>query len=266
MNMSWIVIVTGGSSGIGLATARAFRAMGCTVYELSRRDVTHEDGIIHISTDVTNEERVRQSVEQVCAAEGRVDILVCNAGFGISGAAEFTSNQDARRLLDVNLFGMVNAVKAVVPVMRHQNRGKILCISSIAAVVPIPFQAWYSVSKAAVSAYASALRQEVRPFGIQVCAVLPGDIRTGFTGSREKSPVGDKIYGGRISRSVAVMEHDEQTGMSPEQAAGAITAIASKRHLKPTYAVGLPYKCVMAMLRILPGGTVGRIVGRMYAK
>lgn len=264
--MRQVVIVTGGSSGIGLATARAFRAAGCTVYELSRRDVVHQDGIVHISGDVTDEKRVREAFEEVESLQGRVDILVCNAGFGISGAAEFTANQDAKGLLDVNLFGMVNAVKAVVPGMRRRNGGRILCISSIAAAVPIPFQAWYSVSKAAVSAYAGALRQELLPFGIQVCAILPGDIRSGFTGHRVKSPVGDDIYGGRISRSVAVMEHDEQTGMSAEQAAKAIASIAFKRYMKPGYAIGLPYKGVMVLLRILPGEWVSRIVGRMYAR
>lgn len=264
--MQQVVIVTGGSSGIGLATARAFRAAGCMVYELSRRDVVHQDGIVHIGGDVTDEKRVREAVEEVESAQGRVDILVCNAGFGISGAAEFTENQDAKQLLDVNLFGMVNAVKAVVPGMRRRRAGRILCISSIAAAVPIPFQAWYSVSKAAVSAYAGALRQELLPFGIQVCAILPGDIHSGFTGHRVKSPVGDDIYGGRISRSVAVMEHDEQTGMSPEQAAKAIACIAFKGHMKPGYAIGLPYKGVMLLLRILPGEWISRIVGHMYAR
>lgn len=106
----------------------------------------------------------------------------------------------------------------------------------------------------------------MRPFGIQVCAILPGDIRSGFTGSREKSPAGDAVYGGRISRSVAVMEHDEQTGMTPEQAADAIVRIASKRRMKPGYAIGLSYKAVAVLNRILPAALVSRIVGRIYAK
>lgn len=264
--MNQVVVVTGGSSGIGLAVARAFHARGCRVYELSRRDAAHGSGTIHIRADVTDEKRVLEAIRQVEVQEGRVDILVCNAGFGISGAAEFTENADAKRLMEVNLYGMVNAVKATVPIMRRQGSGKILCISSIAAAVYIPFQAWYSVSKAAVSAYAGALREELRPFGIQVCAVLPGDIRTGFTASREKSPVGDDVYQGRISRSVAVMEHDEQTGMSPEKAAESIVRIASRSSMKPSYAIGLPYKCVMVLLHILPSRLVSWLVGRIYAQ
>lgn len=264
--MNQVVIITGGSSGIGLSTAKLFRASGCRVYEFSRREMIHPDGVVHICADVTDEAAVARAVAQVEEKEGRVDILLCNAGFGISGAAEFTENRDAKRLLEVNLFGMVNAVKAVLPIMRRQGSGKIICISSVAAAVSIPFQAWYSVSKAAVSAYANALREEVHPFGIQVCAVLPGDICTGFTGSREKSSVGDDVYQGRIARSVAVMERDERSGMSAEKAAGRIVQIAAKKHVKPSYAIGLSYRFVMLLTRILPGRMLSWIVRMIYAK
>ena len=149
--MEQVVIVTGGSSGIGLSTARRFRLLGYRVYEFSRRELVHPEGVIHITADVTDEAAVARAVARVEEKEGRVDILVCNAGFGISGAAEFTDNRDARRLLEVNLFGVVNTVKPVLPIMRRQGGGKIICVSSIAAAVSIPFQAWYSLSKAAVS-------------------------------------------------------------------------------------------------------------------
>lgn len=264
--MSKVIIITGGSSGIGLSTAKLFRSSGCRVYELSRRDIIHQDGVIHITTDVTDEVAVTRAMALVEEKEGRVDILICNAGFGIFGAAELTEDRDAKRLLEVNLFGVVHSVKAVLPIMRRQRSGKIICISSVAAVVAIPFQAWYSVSKAAVSSYANALREEVHPFGIQVCAALPGDICTGFTGSREKSPFGDDIYQGRIARSVAVMECEERSGMSPEQAAGRIYRIAMKKHLKPAYAIGLSYSFVMLLTRILPGRLLSWIVRMNYAR
>lgn len=264
--MKQVVIITGGSSGIGLRTAQRFRKAGWRVYEFSRRDVAHQDGIVHITADVTDEAAVSNAVSLVEKREGRVDLLICNAGFGISGAAEFTENREAKGLLEVNLFGMVNIVKAVLPIMRRQGSGKILCISSIAAAVSIPFQAWYSVSKSAVNAYANALREEVHPFGIQVCAILPGDINSGFTGSRKKSPVGDDVYQGRIARSVAVMEHDEETGMSTQQAAERIFSVASKRRLKPSYAVGLSYSFVMLLTRILPSRVISWIIRNNYAK
>lgn len=266
MIMEKTAIVTGGSSGIGLCTARALQASGCRVYELSRRTVVHPEGIIHITADVTSGDSVQAAVEKILAEAGRVDILVCNAGFGISGAAEFTRNEDAKRLLDVNLFGMVNAVKAVLPVMRSQGSGRIVCISSVAAPISIPFQAWYSVSKAAVSSYAAALREEVKLFGISVCAILPGDIHTGFTAAREKSPVGDDIYNGRIARSVARMEQDELNGMAPERAGAFISRIALKKNVKPYYAIGFLYTGAVLLSRFLPCRLLSRIVGMLYAK
>ena len=130
---------------------------------------------------------MKAAVDEVMARAGRIDILVCNAGFGISGAAELTSSADAHAQLELNLFGMDNSVKAVLPHMRATGGGRIVCMSSIAGILPIPFQLWYSVSKAAIDAYVLALQNEVRPFNISVCAVLPGDIKSGFTGARRKT-------------------------------------------------------------------------------
>ena len=260
-----VAAVTGGSSGIGLQTALALLDKGCRVYELSRHDAG-TPGVIHITADVSDEKQVRSAIDEIVSREGRLDILVCNAGFGISGAAEFTENADAKRLMDVNLFGAVNCCRAACAHMRRQKGGRIICTSSVAAPVAIPFQAWYSVSKAAVSTYAAALRNEVRPFGISVCCVLPGDIRTGFTAAREKSAAGDDVYSGRIERSVAVMEHDERTGMEPEAAGRYIAKLAMKKYVKPQYAIGLKYKFFVMLARLLPCDVCGRLVYSIYAK
>ena len=265
MKRSEIAIVTGGSSGIGRETSLALAAHGCRVYEFSRHDA-NVPGVIHLDCDVSDEELFQAAVQTVYEKEGHIDILVNNAGFGISGAAEFTDNADARRLLDVNLFGAVNGCKAVIPLMRTSGVGRIVNLSSVAAPIAIPFQVWYSVSKAAVSAYTAAVANEVRPFGITMTAILPGDIRTGFTAAREKSPVGDDIYSGRISRSVAVMEHDEQTGMDPAVAGKQIAQIALKKHVKPEYAIGLKYKFFVVLARLLPCGLKNRVIGMLYAK
>ena len=265
MKRSEVAIVTGGSSGIGRETALALAAHGCQVYEFSRHDAG-VPGVAHLDCDVSDEARFQAAVQSVFEKEGRIDILVNNAGFGISGAAEFTDNANARRLLDVNLFGAVNGCKAVIPLMRAAGGGRIVNLSSVAAPIAIPFQVWYSVSKAAVSAYTAAVANEVRPFGITMTAILPGDIRTGFTAAREKSPVGDEVYGGRISRSVAVMEHDEQTGMDPAFAGKQIARIALKKRVKPEYAIGLKYKIFVVLARLLPCGWKNRIIGMLYAK
>ena len=264
--MNQVAIVTGGTSGIGKATALALKASGCTVYEFSRR-AQGVEGLHHIAADVTSEDSVRAAVAQVMDAEGRIDILVNNAGFGISGAIEFTSTADAKSLFDVNFFGMVNMNRAVIPIMRQAGRGRIVNLSSVAAQVPIPFQAYYSATKASVNAYAMALANELRPFGITVCAVMPGDIHTGFTAARRKVSEGDDIYGGRISRSVARMEHDEQTGMDPAKAGAYIAKVALReRSHHPLYAIRADYKFFVFLSKILPAQALNRLIYAIYAK
>ena len=154
--MSKVVIITGGSSGIGLCTAAALRDRGCKVYELSRRD-SEVEGITHLRCDITDEAQINAAVQQVLAENGRIDILINNAGFGISGAVEFTETSDAQRLFDVNFFGMVRMNRAILPLMREQGHGRIVNLSSVAAPVPIPFQTYYSAGKAAVNSYTMAL-------------------------------------------------------------------------------------------------------------
>ena len=263
--MNKVVIITGGSSGIGLCTAAALRDRGCKVYELSRRD-SEVTGITHIKCDVTDEAQIAAAVGQVMAESGRIDILINNAGFGISGAVEFTDTAEAQRLFDVNFFGMVRMNRAVLPLMRQQGGGRIVNLSSVAAPVPIPFQTYYSAGKAAVNSYTMALSNEVKPFGITVCAVMPGDIKTGFTAARQKSIVGDDIYGGRITRSVAGMEKDEQTDMDPAEAGAFIASVALKNSRKPLYTIGIAYKGAVFLTKILPARWLNALIGQLYAK
>ena len=258
-----ICVITGGSSGIGLYTALEMKAKGYEVFDISRRR-EGTAGINHISADVTDEKRINEAVSYIIDKAGRIDVLINNAGFGISGAVEFTETADARKQFDVNFFGMVNMNRAVIPFMRRAGGGRIVNISSVAAPIAIPFQAYYSAAKAAINSYTMALINEVRPYGISVCAVQPGDICTGFTGAREKSYAGDEIYSGRISGSVAVMEHDEQNGMKPETAAHLIATVASAKKVRPVYTIGFKYRLFCALVKILPAGLVSYIVGRIY--
>lgn len=258
-----ICVITGGSSGIGLCTALEMKAKGYEVFDISRRR-EGSAGINHISADVTDEKRINEAVSYIIDKAGRIDVLINNAGFGISGAVEFTETADARKQFDVNFFGMVNMNRAVIPFMRRAGGGRIVNISSVAAPIAIPFQAYYSAAKAAINSYTMALINEVRPYGISVCAVQPGDICTGFTGAREKSYAGDEIYSGRISGSVAVMEHDEQNGMKPETAAHLIATVASAKKVRPVYTIGFKYRLFCALVKILPAGLVSYIVGRIY--
>ena len=262
--MDKVVLITGGSSGIGLETAKALSRSGCRVYEISRRSATFEN-ITHLSGDVTCADQMAKLLQEIVAREGRLDIVINNAGFGISGAAEFISPEAAQKQFAVNFFGCTNVCRVVLPIFRAQGSGRIVNLSSIAAVVPIPFQAFYSASKAAINAYTLALANEVRPFGISVCAVIPGDIRTNFTSAREKEYHGDAIYHGRIRRSVEKMEKDEQSGMDPKKAGAYIAKIALKKAGKPLYAVRFDYKLVVLLSRLLPVRLLNAIIHWLYA-
>ena len=259
-----IAVVTGGSSGIGRATAKSLLQKGCSVYELSRRD-NPQTGVTHLTADVTDEEQVKKAIGEIIAREGRVDILVNNAGYGISGAAETTKSSDAHAQLELNLYGMDNVTRAVLPHMRERQSGRIICVSSIAGILPIPFQLWYSVSKSAIASYVLALQNEVRPYGISLCAIMPGDIATGFTDAREKSSDND-VYGKRVERSVATMEKDERGGMSPDKAGAYIAKIAMKKRTRPLKAIGLSYKAIAVLAKILPRRLSNYIVGLIYSK
>ena len=260
-----VALVTGGSSGIGKAVCESLLEKNIRVYEFSRRKIS-EGGAVHYSVDVTDEARVNEAVHDIVKKEGRIDILVNCAGFGIGGAVEFTHTADAAAQFDVNFFGMDKVTRAVIPCMRKAQKGRIVNISSVAAPIPIPFQAYYSASKAAVNSYTAALASELKPYGISVCAVMPGDISTGFTSARRKNTEGDDLYQGRISASISRMEKDEEEGMDPSVCGKYIAKIALKNKVKPYYSIGAVYKLFCVLMKILPARLSGMVVYRLYAK
>ena len=257
-------VISGASSGIGLCLSKNLVLRGYKVYNLSRRP-SEAEGVISIKTDVTDEASVISAFDVISSECESVDLVVANAGFGISGAVEFTETSEAKRQFDVNFFGVLNVIKAAMPHLK-KSRGRIVATSSVAAIFSIPFQSFYSASKASVSMMMSALANEVRPFGVSACSVLLGDTKTGFTDARAKSHAGDDVYGGAISRSVAVMEKDERGGASPEKVASKISRVATKRRVKDKYVIGFSYKCLAALNKILPSGLVNRIVGKLYIR
>ena len=261
--MKRVCVLTGGSSGIGKSAARLLKEDGFTVYELSRNGAD-ADGIRHITADVTQREQVTSAIAAVLEAEGQIDLLVNNAGFGISGAVEFTDPKDAFDQLNVNFFGALHCIQAVLPTMRKQKSGHIVNISSVAAPIAIPFQAFYSATKAATNSLTLALRNEVKPFGIKASAILPGDVKTGFTAARKKSCAGAEVYGEAIDHAVAVMEHDEQNGMPPELVAKAILRAATAKNPKAFYTVGFQYQLFVLLSKLLPASLTNALVGMIY--
>lgn len=258
-----VVLVTGASSGIGAATALRFAAAGDIVYGLSRHPA-ELPGVLPLAADVTDEAQVMAAVAEIVAAQGRVDVLVNNAGFGISGAVEFTELEEAERQFDVNLFGMARCIRAALPHMREAKSGLILNVSSVAGALPIPFQAYYSAAKAAVNALTLTLQNELRPHGVRVAALLPGDVKTGFTAARRKNPAGAALYPALL-RSVSAMERDEQNGMPPRRIAERLYAISKKKRPKGLYSCGLQYQFFLFLGKVLPVRLYNWIIGKLYA-
>lgn len=257
--MSKTLVITGGNSGIGLATATLFLKHHWLVYELSRHGESH-DGIIHLTCDVTNPQQVREVVQQIPAT----DVLICNAGFGISGAVECTPYEVWQQQMAVNFGGAVNLTQALLPTMREQQHGRIIFVSSLAAVFPIPYQAFYSASKAAINTFAMALANEVYDFHISVCALLPGDVATRFTDQREKVLAGSELYPHMLS-AVQTMEQDERGGMTPDYIAQRLYRLANRRTVKPFYVGGgISYRMLWFLKNFLPQRFVKAILGRLY--
>ncbi|MEG1924007.1 MAG: SDR family NAD(P)-dependent oxidoreductase [Clostridia bacterium] len=260
-----IVVITGGSSGIGKATSEYFSSKGSKVYEISRHGENNGD-IVHLCADITDKTAVQIAINEIIRIEGNIDILINNAGFGISGAVEFTDTEEAKRLFDVNFFGMLNVTNCVIAYMRSKRNGMIINISSVAGVLSIPYQSFYSAAKAATNSLTNALANELKPFNIKVTALMPGDIHTEFTKHRNKNIVGDDIYCGRIGRSVAAMEQDELNGMSPNFIAQNIYKLSQKKSPKSLYVAGGKYKLFTVLAKLLPIRLSNSIIGSIYNK
>jgi len=179
-----VVIITGASSGIGKCLAEMF-CKDDIVYGLSRRIIEAKYKQYH--ANVLDYDRLANIAKEINDKHGHIDMLICCAGMGVAGAVELMGIDDITYQLDVNLRGVINANKAVIPYMRNQGYGKIINISSLAAIAPMPFQSMYSASKAGINVYSLALANELKPFNIKVCTIMPDDISSGFTLARKKS-------------------------------------------------------------------------------
>lgn len=262
------VLISGGSSGIGFATAASFAKHNFRVYELSRRHVIQEN-VTHIKGDVTNISDLKQAIKQIEAESGKLNILICNAGFGISGPIEFTSTEDMKKQFDVNFFGTVNLIQIALPLLRKSGGGRILCLSSVAAIMPIPYQSFYTCTKASINQLVLALNNELRDFNIQAIALMPGDTKTSFTDQRvktDKTVDTSKIYGDIPDKSISKMEKDEQTGSSVQPLANRIVKLTTqKRTPKPLQGFGLIYRLVLFLAKILPIRLINYIIYKIYA-
>ena len=268
-----VVLITGASAGIGLAVAVQLMNQGTRVYGASRRGGISQkaekgDGeIIQILMDVNTEADISVAVAQILKENDHLDAVICNAGNGIAGAVEDTSAEEMKYQFETNFFGAVKTIQACIPVFRAQGYGKIMTVSSVAAIVPIPFQAFYSAVKSALLVFMQALSMEVKPFGIQCCTILPGDTKTGFTDARKYTKLSsftDSPYLKKLKKSVGKMEHDEQNGMKPEDVASAMVNQLNKKTMNPFVIPGIQYKVICAVFNHLPAKLRLWVVSQIY--
>ncbi len=261
-----VILITGITSGFGKAMAAQLHADGHSVYGTHRKATEFIPGVHYIKAESTCQEDVEKAVKEVMDAEGRIDVFINNAGMGIGGPLEFCSMEDCQRQMDVNFFGMVRYIRQVVPIMREQGHGHIICLSSIGGLIGLPFQGMYSASKYAIEGYCEALRLEVCGFGINVTVIEPGDFATSFTAQRKSvsNEQAGKIYTS-YARALASIEKDENSGLKPEYLARKISRIVKKK--KPGYnyiiATFLQRLSVFAKA-VLPSRTFARIMKLYY--
>ena len=250
-----VVIITGASHGIGLATKEYFEKRGDIVHDISRTS----------GTDITKPDQVAATIAKIHAEHNRIDVFINNAGFGISGSSEATTVEDINKLMSVNFTGTAICCSAVLPYMRAQKSGKIINVSSAAAVFALHYPSFYSASKAAVTSYSTALRREVASFGVRVCSALPGDVKTDFTAARKKNANEPEAYAARVEKAIAKYEHDELVkGGKPITIAKQLYKISKKRNPKPYIILGFKYKLLNFLTRFLPTRFVNWILGTMY--
>ncbi|HBE09059.1 MAG TPA: hypothetical protein DCY81_00750 [Lachnospiraceae bacterium] len=262
------VFITGASSGIGRACALMFAKEGCRVTGVSRsclEGTKHFPGggsVTMKRMDVTDELSVRRVIREA----SDIDIAVLAAGMGVAGAVEELPADYAREQMEVNYFGVLNVLQEILPGMRNKGRGLIVVIGSVAGKISIPMQSHYSSSKYALEALVDALRLELHSFGVKAVIVEPGDTKTGFTGSRKTFIREGSAYSDKVKSAVGKMEKDEQSGASPKAVARVVLKMAGKASPPGRRAVGLSYRAILALVKILPDTAREKLVRMIYMK
>jgi short-subunit dehydrogenase len=254
-----VALVTGASSGIGLATARALHRDGYRVFGTSRKKVAEtEQGVTMLICDVTDDASVQTLVDDVVGRAGRIDLLVNNAGIGLLGGAEESSPAQAKALFDVNVFGVLRVTNAVLPVMRRQGSGRIVNLGSLVGLIPAPFNALYSSSKHAIEGYSESLDHEVRTLGIRVVLVEPGVTRTSFDENITRPDRPLAVYDAARASAERLMREIVAKGDAAEVVAKAIVRAANAASPKRRYTAGKAAGQVRFIRRFLPESFVDK--------
>ncbi|NVO21531.1 MAG: SDR family oxidoreductase [Bacteroidetes bacterium] len=265
--MKKVVFITGISSGFGQSIAEQLAAKEYIVYGTVRKEAENKPGINVLKMDLMDPASIKSAVSQVLQKEGRIDVLINNAGMHTGGSIETSPVEYAKLQMDTNVMGMVHVLREVLPGMRKQQSGTVINFSSIGGLMGLPFQGFYSASKFAIEGLSEALRMEVKPFGIKVVAIRPGDFHTHNTANRRNYLATDATdpYAGQFKKTLAIIEKDENGGWPPEVLAKKIVNIVEKKNPCHSYVIAsMEQKLAVVLKRILPAGWFFKILAPHY--
>lgn len=265
--MNKVVLITGGSSGIGKSIGEFLHAKGFVVYGTSRNPEKVLNSVFPlVALDVRNADSIKTAVAKIIETSGRLDIVINNAGVGITGPLEEIPIEEIKNNFETNFFGPIEVMKAVLPQMRKQKSGLIINITSIAAYMGLPYRSVYSASKGALELITEALRMEVKQFGIEITNVAPGDFATNIASGRYHAPVlKDSAYEKAYGNTLAAMNEHVDAGSNPNEMAEAVFKIIQKDKPKVHYKVGVfMQKFSIVLKRALPDKVYEKILMNHY--
>lgn len=262
-----VILITGGSSGLGEAMCKRLAAQGHAVYGTGRKveDGAQANGATMLRMDITNADSVERGVAEVLRREGRIDVLVNNAGLGIQGPLEDITPELAMRLLDTNVLGAHRLCRAVLPALREQGCGLIINITSVAGYFGLPYRGFYSASKAALERYGEALATEVKRFGIDVISVQPGEFNTPIADTRLRPETITPANRPGYERAMQVLSGSMHYSRDPDELARVVQRAIEAKRPKSAYLVAQGVQRISVMLKkLLPGRMFQRMVGKHY--
>ncbi|MGQ7947487.1 SDR family oxidoreductase [Flavobacterium sp. WC2509] len=265
--MSKVVLITGGSSGIGKSIGEFLHHKGFVVYGTSRNPERITDSAFPlIALDVRNADSIHSVVAKIIATSGRLDVVINNAGVGITGPLEEIPMEEIKNNFETNFFGPIEVMKAVLPQMRSQQSGLIINITSIAGYMGLPYRSVYSASKGALELITEALRMEVKSFGIQITNIAPGDFATNIAAGRFHAPViKGSAYEVPYGNNLRTMDEHVDSGSNPNEMAEAVFAIIENPSPKIHYKVGVfMQKFSIVLKRILPDKVYEKMLMNHY--
>jgi short-subunit dehydrogenase len=265
--MKKVILITGISSGFGKETAALLARNGHTVFGTVRKPAEIDPFVHVLQMDLLKPDSITKAVQTVIHNEGRIDVLINNAGMHTGGPIETLPLEYVKMQMDTNFLGLVHLTREVLPVMRKQGSGTIINFGSIGGLMGLPFQGFYSASKFAIEGFSDALRMEVKQFGIKVVVVNPGDFHTSNTANRRQflAESADDPYKTQFSKTLSIIENDEAKGWAPEILAKKILKIIESKNPKHRYVIAsMEQKLAVVLKKILPGKIFSKILESHY--